>query len=95
MPRCYIAGGMTGLPKHNFPAFNREAKRLRKQGYEVINPAEVNPDPGSPWVDCMRADIKLLVDCNEIYMLPGWEKSEGASLEHHIAQKLKLKVTYL
>ena len=42
--KIYIAGPMTGLPELNFPAFHAEAARLRAFGYEVINPAEINPD---------------------------------------------------
>lgn len=38
--RIYLAGPMTGLPEHNFPAFHAEAARLRGLGYHVENPAE-------------------------------------------------------
>lgn len=40
----------------------------------------------------MRADIKVLVDCDGIALLPGWEKSPGATLEHSIARGLGLRV---
>ncbi|SDX13948.1 protein of unknown function [Variovorax sp. YR634] len=95
MKRIYIAGPMTGKPELNFPLFHREAARLRAEGFEVANPTEINPDPTAGWVACMRADIKELVDCDAILMLPGWEWSEGASTEHYIAQKLKMRVIYL
>lgn len=93
--RCYIAGPMTGKPELNFPLFQREAARLRADGWHVVNPAEINPDPSAGWLPCMRADIKQLVDCDSILMLPGWEWSRGASLEHHIAQRLGMRVIYL
>lgn len=95
MTRIYIAGPMTGYPELNFPAFHREAAHYRAMGYEVINPAEINSDPKAEWLDCMRADIKQLVDCDTVAMLPGWEWSKGARLEHYIANALGMKVIYV
>lgn len=95
MKRVYIAGPMSGLPELNFPAFHAEAARYRAEGIEVVNPAEINADPDAGWHACMRADIRELVTCDAIAMLPGWERSKGASLEHHIARSLEMKVVYL
>lgn len=93
--KAYLAGPMSGLPDLNFPAFHAWAKRLRNQGDEIINPAEVNPDQSMSWADCMRSDIAQLVTCEGIYMMPGWERSKGATLEHHIASRLEMRVVYL
>ena len=90
--RIYIAGPMTGLPQLNFPAFHAMASHLRSLGHHVVNPAEINVDPSAGWAECMRADIRELVSCTAICLLPGWEKSRGASLEHHIAQSLGFEV---
>ena len=92
MKRVYIAGPMTGLPDLNFPAFHAEAAKLRAQGLQVVNPAEVNPDKGMSWTDCMRSDIAELVKCDAIRLLPGWEFSKGATLEEHIAERLGLQI---
>lgn len=92
--KIYVAGPMTGLPELNFPAFHRETAWLRAMGKEVVNPAEINADPAAKWEDCMRADIAQLVTCDGIHMLPGWEKSRGATLEHHIAVQLGLAITF-
>ena len=40
MKSVYVAGPMTGYPEFNFPAFHKAAKSLRKQGWNVHNPAE-------------------------------------------------------
>lgn len=93
--RIYIAGPMTGIKDLNFPLFHAEASRLRAVGHEVVNPAEVNPDPEAGWHCCMRKDIPELVKCDGIAMLPGWERSKGATLERHIARALDMKVIYL
>lgn len=91
-PRLYLSGPMTGLPDLNFPAFHAAAAALRARGWEVVNPAEINPDSSLPWHECMRADIKALCDCDFIVLMPGWERSQGAALELHIAQRLLLEV---
>lgn len=89
----YLSGPMSGLPELNFPAFNRAAAKLRALGMRIVNPAEHQGLPdGSPWADYMRQDIRLLMDCQGIVMLPGWEQSNGARLEHHIAEALGLPV---
>jgi hypothetical protein len=94
MEKIYIAGPMTGLPELNFPAFHAAAAVLRERGHTVINPAEINLDVGADWADCMRADIAQLVTCDSICLLPGWEKSRGATLEHHIAAALGFEVQF-
>ena len=93
--RTYLAGPMTGLPNLNFPLFHAEAARLRQEGHQVINPAEINTDPAMAWETCMRADIAQLVTCQAIALLPGWQKSRGATLEHHIATQLGMQVIHL
>jgi nucleoside 2-deoxyribosyltransferase len=92
--KIYLSGPMTGSPDSNFPAFHEQAARLRKLGFDVVNPAEINPDASLSWEQCMRADIKALCDCDVIYLLPGWEGSKGAHLELHIAHRLGLDIKY-
>ena len=92
MKRVYIAGKMTGLPDFNYPAFNAEAARLRAMGFDVLNPAENPEPPCGTWAGYMRLAIAQLVQCDTIRMLEGWELSEGANLEHHIAGRLGLRI---
>jgi len=90
--KLYLAGPMTGYPELNFPAFHAAAAQLRAAGYEVVNPAELNLDPGTPWRVCMQIDIRELVLCEGIALLPCWENSKGASLEYRIARGLDMQV---
>lgn len=94
MKRIYVAGPMTGHPELNFPAFHAVAAALRAQGHHVENPAEINADPDAEWLACMRMDIARLVLCDGVHMLPGWEKSRGARVEHGLAVGLGLEITY-
>lgn len=90
--RIYVAGPMTGYPDLNFPAFHAAAAALRAQGHHVENPAEINADPKAQWLDCMRMDITRLVTCDAVYLLPGWEKSRGAKVEHGLAVGLGFQI---
>lgn len=40
----YLGGPMTGIPQFNFPRFITVAGILRKQGYKIVSPAELD-DP--------------------------------------------------
>lgn len=92
MKLLYVSGPMTGKPLLNFPAFNAAAEALRRAGYTVVNPAELNPDTAASWRECMSVDIKALVDCDAVATLPDWEQSRGASLEVQIARGLGMEV---
>jgi hypothetical protein len=94
MTKTYIAGPMTGIKDLNFPAFHQAAEWLRGMGHEVVNPAEINPDHHMSWEACMRSDIAELVTCDAILLLPGWEDSRGAKLEHHIAERLGMRIEF-
>lgn len=92
--RTYIAGPMTGLPKFNHPAFDACAARLRARGLQVENPAENTPPACDSWVGWMRLALAQLIRCDAVHMLPGWQASRGARIEHDLARSLGLHVTY-
>jgi len=92
MPRIYVAGPMSGLPDFNYPAFNGVAAHLRSMGHEVENPAENPVPPCGSWNGYMRMALAQVVRCDWMVMLPGWEKSHGARLEHYVATTLGMKV---
>lgn len=90
--RLYISGGITGIPDFE-AAFAAAEAQLRAVGHEPLNPAALQPAVEErAWVDYMRADLKLLVDCDAIALLPGWERSKGARLEVEVATALGMPV---
>lgn len=90
--RVYISGPMTGLPDFNHQSFHNKAAELMLAGRNVVNPA-LNGQPfDATWAEHMRADIRLLMDCDTIHMLPGWSNSKGARLEWWIAMELGMTV---
>ena len=92
---------MSGIDRHNHPAFHAAAARIRARGYECVNPAEVNPESeilggnlptDELWRVCMKRDLPQLLGCDAIAVLPGWEKSRGARLEVYVAVALGMSV---
>lgn len=89
--RVYIAGPITGI-KGAKGIFAEVAQRLTGKGFEVVNPFDNGVDQQEPWEVHMKADIKMLVDCDAIYMLEGWEQSKGANIERELAIQLGLTI---
>ena len=98
--RLYLAGPMSGIPQHNFPAFDSAAAALRALGYEIVSPSELD-DPeerarclASPdgtgfgkdsWGTLLGRDVALIADSVDgIVFLPRWYESRGARLEAQI-----------
>lgn len=44
--RVYIAGKMRSVPFFNFPAFDSKRDELKKQGYDVVSPADIDRENG-------------------------------------------------
>lgn len=95
--RLYLSGPMTGLPGNNYPAFDRAAAELREMGYEVRSPAELAPPTdwarrdgvNEPrWDDWMRVALALMLQCDAVVMLDGWEQSRGACMERDTARRM-------
>lgn len=95
--RYYIAGPMSGIEGHNFKEFDKYAKGLRNVGYDIVSPAEIARslpgEPGDlPYHTYVREDIKAMLDCTDIIMLPGWRGSRGAKRELDLADFLQFRV---
>lgn len=98
--KVYIAGPMTGLPEHNYPAFNKAADDLRAIGFEPLNPVDVGCDdaPGAcehDWQWYMRRTLALMLTADRVVLLPGWENSRGAKIEAQLADDLDIPATPL
>ena len=93
MKKIYISGKITD--NANYKAdFEAAELALKIAGFQPVNPAEEYLSDGATWADYMRHDIKLLCDCDAIYMLDGWQESAGAKIEHKLARKLGIEIIY-
>lgn len=81
---AYILGPMTGYPGDNRQAFRDAAADLRKRGFAVCSPDELDqsdPAESPTWEKYLERDMPHLVKCEIGFALPGWKESRGAALE--------------
>lgn len=89
----YLAGPMSGLPECNYAAFDTAARELRALDIIIVSPHETFPvKDDSRWLECLRHDVKTLLSCHGMILLPGWTKSRGARLEVSIALSLEMPI---
>ena len=93
MKKIYISGKITDNPNYKAD-FEAAELALKIAGFQPVNPAEEHLPDGATWADYMRHDIKLLCDCDAIYMLNGWRESAGAKIEHKLARDLGMEIIY-
>jgi hypothetical protein len=96
MRTAYVAGKMSGLPIDNVKEkFNYVANKLIQKGYHVINPLKMaDHNDQKSWDESVRLEIKKMLECDEVHLLPDWQESRGAMLERDIALRLGMEVVY-
>jgi len=90
----FIAGKVSGLPENQVKEkFSRAAEELAMMGYKVVSPASLYEREKS-WEDVTRDNIRYMLECDEVHLLPCWQESRGAQLERDIAIRLGMQVIY-
>lgn len=93
--KVYISGAIAYYDMaERREAFSDAEMRLRGMGFNPVNPFKNGLPDEAHWREHMRADIRLLLDCEFIYMLQGWELSKGAKLELDVASSCGIKVLF-
>ena len=89
--RVYIAGPVTGVDGFG-ENFKRAARLLLEEGYTPIDPTAPGLVDGWEYRDYINRGFALLMDCDAICTLPGYEKSPGAMLEVHYAMAVGMRL---
>jgi len=93
--KIYISGKITGLPLSEVrQCFDAAAAFLNEIGFEAVNPLNNGLKESACWKDHMAAGIRMLLDCEAIYMMDNWMDSQGASIEYDIANRLNMDVWF-
>ena len=85
-PSTYISGPITDQDDY-FENFAKAETKLSRLGFAAINPAAINAAMPSTTThaEYMHVSFALIDLCDRLYMLPGWEMSEGARSEYFYA----------
>lgn len=90
----YIAGAISGdvvANRHRFAAA-KHSIMASSTNTTVLNPAEL--PGGLTQTQYMSICLPMVMMSTSLFMLKGWEKSEGAIAEHALALKLKIEIVY-
>ena len=87
--KIYISGPVTGTEDYQ-ERFSAAEQIINANAVNPVKETAGIPD-GSPWETYMKACMKILADCDAIYMLEGWTGSRGARLEYLVAKELGLR----
>jgi hypothetical protein len=72
--------------ERNRQRFKNEQARLEAAGFKVLNPTDQQQVAGWKWIDYMVISIRLLADAEFIFLMDGWEESDGCRIENAIAK---------
>jgi hypothetical protein len=97
----YVCGPMSGFDQLNEPAFRAAARHVTERGQLAVVPHDLKPAEhegpcprshtsqvtGDHGVACyLRVDLAhILLYCDGLYVLRGWETSVGARVEVQVA----------
>ncbi len=97
MKLIYVSGPYTGRVDANTAAAIEAGQLLREHGFVAlvphitIVPMEA-PDSPRGYAQAMRECVALMLRCDAVLMIAGWEQSRGARIEHWIARRNGLPV---
>ena len=99
--KVYVSGKMRGVHNYNRGQFDRWTRQLKELGFDAVNPMEIGDSIATPEeIDAspelvekvLEADIAALRKCDAIFMLRGWETSEGARHELKVALDMNIPI---
>lgn len=96
MAIIYIAGRITGVdPKECYETFEKAELELNTRGHISYNPRRlVDQRTDRSYNEQLRDALYWMLCSDAIYMLPSWQDSVGARIEHAIAVEKRIPIYY-
>jgi len=88
----YLAGPVSGMKDDNKPLFQKMSRWLEREGYRVLCSAEL--PPGMVEEHYMDICFAMIRASDLLWILPGWEESEGTQAEYFYARKRKIPIQF-
>lgn len=90
--KYYLSGAITHQPDFK-TYFKNYEEELRHWGIaDIFNPAATECPKDKRWEICMKFDIKILMNCACLVLLPNWRKSKGVKIELYLSKRLGIRV---
>lgn len=90
--KLYISGQISWRPYGDARlVFETAAQTLANLGFEVFNPMQ-DDHLGMSRAELMKDDIRELLECDGVALLPGWQESSGARVEKAVADECGIVV---
>lgn len=91
--KIYISGPISGRDIDEArEEFARASLYIMGQGHTAVSPFDNGLSTDAPYIEHLTADLRLLSECDAIYMLKGWNNSRGAQLELSYAKIYGLRI---
>ena len=95
LPRVYISGAISGHDIEDRKcAFKKCAESFKRKGFKSVSFLDNGLSQDASYEAHMRADIALMLTCDSVYMMEGWQNSRGAKMEHDVAEICGLEIFY-
>ena len=93
--KIYLSGPISGYDyEERKDVFGKIKDILETMGYDVSNPLDNGLSNMATTHQHMRRDLKMLLDCDEIFMLCDWNRSAGCKTELDVAVAAGMEVWF-
>jgi hypothetical protein len=89
----FISGAVSNDPNYVEKFGKAELFLTAVYDMSVFNPAREIPQ-GTIWTEAMKDALSLMMACDKVLFLNGWEQSTGACLEYELAKMLDYEIYF-